>query len=98
MLREFGVKGVKVQEIFSLDDEVLETLQLVPAVHEEWIHRMDALSDTFFFSSVPPSLANPYTDWYFCSAGGKMIRKSRKPTVRMDSGLPTRLVDEKFQT
>jgi ubiquitin carboxyl-terminal hydrolase L5 len=26
MLREFGVKGIKVQEVFSLDDELLAFL------------------------------------------------------------------------
>jgi ubiquitin carboxyl-terminal hydrolase L5 len=29
MLRDFGVKGVKVQEVVSLDDEMLEFLQYV---------------------------------------------------------------------
>ena len=31
MLREFGVKGVKVQEVISLDDEMLQFLKSVPA-------------------------------------------------------------------
>jgi len=29
MLRDFGVKGVKVQEVVSLEDEMLEFLQYV---------------------------------------------------------------------
>ena len=29
MLRDFGVKGLKVQEVVSLDDEMLEFLQYV---------------------------------------------------------------------
>lgn len=29
MLREFGVKGVKVQEVVSLDDEMMTFLKLV---------------------------------------------------------------------
>ena len=33
MLREFGVKGVKVQEIVSLDDEMLQFIQYARKIH-----------------------------------------------------------------
>lgn len=33
MLREFGVKGVKVQEVVSLDAEMMGFLKYVPRIH-----------------------------------------------------------------
>lgn len=38
MLREFGVKGVKIQEIFSLDEDMLELLPYIIQLPFIWAH------------------------------------------------------------
>lgn len=79
MLRQFGVQGVKVQEIFSLDNEMLDFLPFVfhPEVHP--------LATELI--CVPVVLS---TDSYFCLNGGKMTLRSKNQIALQTFGLPTR--------
>lgn len=43
------------------------------------------------------NLANPSTVLSFCSAGVKMMQKSRKRAAQMASGLPTRFVPKNLR-
>lgn len=84
MLREFGVKGVKVKEIVSLDTDILARLPLVHALEFPWSVLSYALAGAQF------------TDSSSSSSGGKMTLLSRKPPVHLMSGLPIRYVELEY--
>lgn len=82
MLRDFGVKGVKVQEIVSLDDEMLQFIQYVHKFLPVWFS-VDKEMRCF--------VANQSTVLYFFSGGKKTTLRNKNKAAQMTSGSQIRL-------
>lgn len=80
MLRQFGVRGVKVREIFSLDDEMLSFL---PFVENAEVNPLGAYRLIYVLVVLS-------TDSYSCSSGGKMTQRSKNYVVLRMFGSRTR--------
>ena len=78
MLRDFGVKGVKVQEVVSLDDELLAFLPCV--------YLRNCLGDLMLrtFPAGQSMVSSSYT------VGVKTTLNSRKLHVQRECGLRTK--------
>ena len=83
ILKELGVRGVKVQEVVSLEPEMLELLPYVLWNTEE----IDALGLGYSNQRFSDGLS---TDWSSCSDGRRMILISKSRVAQRAFGSPIR--------
>lgn len=87
MLRDFGVKGVKVQEIVSLEDEMLALLQYVLRATGSMASYNKFVS---FLTNSNQCTANRSMGSYSSFDGRKMTQINRSQAVQRAFGLRTR--------